>query len=129
MDRQLKFKLRKELPGILAWAVDGCLLWQREGLKPPESILAAGREYKNEMDVLKSFLDERCGEGGEAAAGELFKAYAAWAQAGSENQMSGTKFGREMAKRYQRRKSGGWIYVGLHLRREGQAYYGSAENG
>ncbi len=27
---------QEELPGILAWAVEGCLLWQQEGLEPPE---------------------------------------------------------------------------------------------
>lgn len=120
MDRQLKFKLRRELPGILAWAVEGCLLWQREGLMPPESVMAACGEYKSEMDVLKSFLEECCKEGGEASAADLFKAYTEWAQAGSELRMSRTKFGREMTKRYQRRKSGGWLYVGLHMRGEDQ---------
>jgi putative DNA primase/helicase len=122
MDRQLKFKLRKELPGILAWAVDVCLLWQREGLTPPESVLAAGREYKSEMDILASFLEECCGEGGEANAGELFKAYIEWAQAGNEYQMSSTKFGREMAKRYQKKRSGAWYYTGVHLRKECRHY-------
>jgi putative DNA primase/helicase len=72
------------------------------------------------MDVLASFLDECCVKGGEASASELFKAYTAWAQEGNEYQMSGTKFGREMAKRYQRRKSGGWLYTGLHLRCQAQ---------
>ena len=129
MDRQMKFKLRKELPGILAWAVDGCLLWQREGLKQPESVLAAGREYKTEMDVLASFLDDCCEAGGEAKAGDLFKAYAIWAQAGNEYQMSSTKFGREMTKRYLRRKSGGWLYVGLHLRKGDLPCHVSGGNG
>ena len=129
MDRQLKFKLRKELPGILAWAVDGCLLWQREGLKQPESVLSAGREYKSEMDVLASFLDDCCEAGGEAKAGDLFKAYAVWALAGNEYQMSSTKFGREMTKRYQRRKSGDWLYIGLHLRKGDLPCHASGANG
>jgi putative DNA primase/helicase len=34
-DRDLLVKLRAELPGILRWAVEGCLDWQRNGLKPP----------------------------------------------------------------------------------------------
>ena len=33
--KMLKHKLKKEAPGILNWAVQGCLLWQREGLGMP----------------------------------------------------------------------------------------------
>ena len=29
--------LRQELPGILNWAIEGCLLWQAEGLNAPAS--------------------------------------------------------------------------------------------
>ncbi|WPG23491.1 phage/plasmid primase, P4 family [Enterococcus faecium] len=32
-DKNLKFKLQTELQGILKWAIDGCLLWQRKGFK------------------------------------------------------------------------------------------------
>jgi hypothetical protein len=31
-DHELADRLRAELPGILAWAIEGCLSWQREGL-------------------------------------------------------------------------------------------------
>jgi putative DNA primase/helicase len=31
-DRHLKTVLRGELPGILMWALRGCLLWKQEGL-------------------------------------------------------------------------------------------------
>jgi putative DNA primase/helicase len=116
VDKQLKFKLRQELPGILAWAVDGCLLWQREGLKPPLSVTDASKEYKTEMDVLASFLDECCDDGGEVGAGELFKAYIGWAKEGNEYEMSSTKFGREMQKRYLRKRANGSFFIGLHLR-------------
>jgi putative DNA primase/helicase len=37
-DKDLPDKLRRELPGILAWAVQGCLDWQREGLGMPEPV-------------------------------------------------------------------------------------------
>ncbi len=115
-DKQLRYKLRQELPGILAWAVDGCLLWQREGLRPPASVLAASKEYKTEMDVLSTFLEECCEDGGEVSAGDLYKAYSTWAKEGNEYEMSSTKFGREMQKRYQRRRTNGVFYIGLHLR-------------
>ena len=60
VDKHLKYKLREELPGILKWAVDGCLLWQREGLVQPEAIQSATNQYKSEMDVIGSFLAACC---------------------------------------------------------------------
>jgi putative DNA primase/helicase len=122
MDKQLKFKLRQELPGILSWAVDGCLLWQREGLKSPPAVEDACKEYKTEMDVLASFLDECCDEEGEVSAGDLYHAYITWAKEGNEYEMSSTKFGREMQKRYQKRRANGFFYIGLHLRKEYKPY-------
>lgn len=116
IDRKLRFKLREELPGILAWAVEGCLLWRREGLKQPQSIIDANREYKGEMDVLSAFIDACCVEGGEADAGELFRAYIEWAKESNEYEMSSTRFGREMAKKYDKRKTmTGYMYTGIRL--------------
>ncbi|PLS83054.1 MAG: hypothetical protein CYG60_22800, partial [Actinobacteria bacterium] len=40
-DPRLPEKLQAELPGILAWAVRGCLDWQRDGLAEPEEVKAA----------------------------------------------------------------------------------------
>src|ERR1017187_1284583 len=34
-DPELTEKLKAEYPGILQWAIEGCLMWQREGLNPP----------------------------------------------------------------------------------------------
>ncbi|MHC1785455.1 MAG: phage/plasmid primase, P4 family [Christensenellales bacterium] len=116
IDRQLKHKLREELPGILAWAVDGCLMWRREGLKQPKSVLDASKEYRSEMDVLAAFTDACCLSHGEVDAGELFRAYIEWAKEGNEYEMSSTKFGREMGKRYERRVYlGKKIYIGVSL--------------
>ena len=49
-DKTLKAKLLEELPGILAWAVEGCLRWQRDGLGMCESVQAATSEYRAESD-------------------------------------------------------------------------------
>ncbi len=42
----------RELPGIFNWAVEGCLMWQREGLNPPADIQKATMEYRKEMDII-----------------------------------------------------------------------------
>lgn len=117
VDKKLKFKLRQELSGILKWMVDGCLLWQREGLNPPQSVLAASKEYKTEMDVLATFIEECCEAGGETDSGDLFRAYIQWAKEANEYEMSSTKFGREMAKRYSKRSTTkARYYEGICLR-------------
>ncbi|UTR05419.1 phage/plasmid primase, P4 family [Alkalihalobacillus sp. LMS6] len=60
IDRRLPQKLEAEMPGILAWAVEGCLLWQREGLEQPQSIKKATQEYREDMDILGPFIAEKC---------------------------------------------------------------------
>ncbi len=34
-DKDLGSKLNEKLPGILNWAIRGCLDWQQQGLNPP----------------------------------------------------------------------------------------------
>jgi putative DNA primase/helicase len=47
-------------PAILAWAVQGCLAWQRDGLGVPPAVEAATEAYRAEMDPLRDFLLECC---------------------------------------------------------------------
>jgi putative DNA primase/helicase len=60
VDPHLVEKLKAEWPGILAWAIDGCLEWQRVGLKPPEAVAAATETYLESEDVLGAWLEEKC---------------------------------------------------------------------
>jgi putative DNA primase/helicase len=45
-DKRLAEKLQSELPGILRWAVEGCLAWQQEGLEPPLVVKRATGDYR-----------------------------------------------------------------------------------
>jgi putative DNA primase/helicase len=60
VDPDLPSKLEAELPGILAWAVKGCLDWQRYGLKEPEVVTTATASYRHEQDILGDFLEDCC---------------------------------------------------------------------
>jgi len=59
-DLGLVDKLRAELPGILNWAIQGCLEWQAKGLQPPRAVEKATQSYRAEMDVLQEWIDECC---------------------------------------------------------------------
>ena len=60
-DQHLQQKLLAERDGILAWAVQGCMDWQRLGrLEPPQQVLDATDEYFEEEDAIGEFLDEDC---------------------------------------------------------------------
>lgn len=58
-DPELPEKLREEWPGILRWAIEGCLLWQREGLAAPASVTDASTEYLESEDSLGEWLKDR----------------------------------------------------------------------
>jgi putative DNA primase/helicase len=59
-DKTLPQRLTAELPGILNWALRGCLAWQETGLKPPESVKNRTEEYRQEVDHFARFIAERC---------------------------------------------------------------------
>ena len=62
-DPQVKATLRDPAQSgaaILAWAVEGCLAWQRERLQVPEAVKRATAAYRSEMSVFDQFLEERC---------------------------------------------------------------------
>lgn len=94
-DRDLGEKLRAELPGILLWAVAGCLEWQASGLREPEAVRAATREYREEENDVGQFVAECCelDDAAATAASELYAAYKRWA---NERPMNPTQFGRRL---------------------------------
>jgi putative DNA primase/helicase len=52
--------LKGEWPGILRWAVEGCLDWQRNGLGQPKIVVDATADYFAEQDVLTQWIEECC---------------------------------------------------------------------
>ena len=116
VDKNLPHKLKAEMTAIFKWIVDGCMLWQQEGLKMPRAVLESVREYRREMDVISAFINDCCNESGSVAAKTLYAAYAQWADDNNEYCMSNTKFGIEIAKRFAKTKtSKGFFYSGISL--------------
>jgi putative DNA primase/helicase len=100
-DRHLSEKLRAELPGILAWAVRGCLEWQQHGLGEPEEVRAATAAYRADMDVLGDFLRDRCvtEKGAHVSSVTLYQAYDAWAHGAGERAVSRRIFALRLIER------------------------------
>jgi putative DNA primase/helicase len=125
-DRHLLSKLRAELPGILAWAVEGCRLWQRDGLGDPEAVAEATQQYRDESDTFGEFLTACCqvNPAGHVLAGALFTAYETWTRQSGVETLRKDAFVKLMSERNMPSKTmriGGRpqrVYHGLVLRPE-----------
>ena len=119
-DKQLKEKLMNELPGILNWAIEGCLEYQRHGLNPPQGILAASKAYMAEMDLVNQFVEETCEveAGSKVRLKELYGRYIEWSKIRGTHILGCKKFQQELKVHgYNYRNStGNQVYVfGLRL--------------
>ena len=94
-DKHLQQKLLAERDGILAWAVQGCLEWQRVGrLDPPQRVVEATEEYFEAEDALGRWLEERClrAPNAKSLTAELFNDWKQWAESAGEFMGSQKRF-------------------------------------
>jgi putative DNA primase/helicase len=85
---------RAEWSGILRWAIEGCLEWQRIGLQPPKAVTAATEAYLESEDAIVTWIDE-CGQRNASAwhsRTELYESYAEWAGKNGEYVVSRKRF-------------------------------------
>ncbi|WP_078392050.1 phage/plasmid primase, P4 family [Shouchella patagoniensis] len=120
VDRRLPQKLEAEMPGILAWAVEGCLMWQKEGLEHPKSIKQATQAYREDMDIMGPFLDEKCivADAAEVEAKELYNEYKDFCFKNGEFELKNRAFYRLLESRGFKKKKGAknkTYFVGLAL--------------
>ncbi len=116
-DKKLGDKLKAELPGIMNWALAGCLEWQRGGLADPPEVLAATADYRTAEDRLGEFITERCQINTEfrVKITALYNSFKQWAVANGERELSSTAFGRAISERGYERDAGRRWYLGLDL--------------
>lgn len=120
-DTGLAAKLEREADGILAWLVEGCLRWQREGLGLPDEVAQATDGYRKEMDSIGAFIDELCvvASKAETSSKNLYGAYQRWCEDAGEQSLSQKRLGLQLAERgfesgrdsYTNRKK--WVGIGL----------------
>ena len=118
-DALLREKLERELPGILAWAVQGCLDWQTDGLKSARTVETATLEYRQESDQAGRFIKDRChlqlGERTPAKA--LYDAFVLWCASHCEKPLATNQFAVKLEERGLAGKRGrsGIVYLGVAL--------------
>lgn len=119
IDKNLKAKLKAELPLIMKWAVDGAIRWQKEGLKIPKVVAEATKEYRFEMDLLSRFMEEYVivDKTSKIKANELYNYYCDWCEENNEYISSATKFGKDMKNKIPDKQifSDGTYYMGVKL--------------
>jgi putative DNA primase/helicase len=128
-DERLPDKLRAELPGILNWAIEGCLEWQHGGLQAPAAVIEATSSYRQEQDHVGRFLADCCelGDDRSVAAKDLRTAYETWCDENGERPWSAKAIGAQLTDRgcesmkLGRANTKTWVHVGL-LDAEGPAY-------
>ena len=115
-DKHLQDKLFKELPGILNWAIKGCLDWQKHQLCEPKVVTDAVTNYRQEMDVIGQWVDECCQVGmqHECKAGEAYSSYKFWSEQNGYKPMAAGTFGRDFGDRFRKiKRNDGNYFVGF----------------
>jgi putative DNA primase/helicase len=120
-DLSLRDKINSELPGILAWAVRGCLEWQRMGLDPPGCVLDSVTGYQREQDIIEDFIEACChvDPGNETLltpADDLYRSFKTWYQEFHRAKTpTSTWFGRKLGKKFKRVRGRVRFYQGIGL--------------
>ena len=120
-DPLLTEKLLAERDGIMAWALEGCLLWQRQGITQPKSVSDATEEYFEAEDAMGRWLSERCnfGPNQKALTAMLFNDWKQWAELSGEYVGTQRRFSDALlAKRFDKWRNSMGIrgYLGLDLK-------------
>jgi len=117
-DTGLVDALKAELPGILAWAIKGCLDWQKKGLAPPSIVTKATDEYFAAQDSLAEWLGERCERqrAFDTSTRTLFTDWKTWATVRGEDAGTEKRFSDAMQRYAAKKKTNrGMVFEGLRL--------------
>lgn len=120
-DGNLGEKLKAEWPGILQWAIEGCLAWQHEGLNQPKAVIDATKEYFVEEDALARWIEERTErkEGFSESSTALWEDWKEWADSTGEFAGKQKQFSLTLEARGYRKERGnkGQRFFGIVLRK------------
>jgi putative DNA primase/helicase len=120
VDPNLMEKLRAEYPGILAWAVRGCLSWQQHGLPMPSVIREGSERWRGFADVIKRFVQDCCELDAQAqvAASAIYERYEVWCSDNKETAQSQAGFKSKLMELdlTQQHKRTGNVWQGIRIK-------------
>ena len=105
---------------LLAWAVQGCQNWQREGLATPDAVKAYTEEYRQESDIIGEWIGACCERNKHVAAtsAELHASYAPWVESRREKPLGAKNFTKALRDHGLQDDHGrnGTVWYGITLR-------------
>lgn len=99
-DKGLFNRLKPEWPGILNWAVEGCIEWQQIGLAAPGVVCAATEDYLQQQDAIGQWIEECCVTGRTrwGIGANLWSSWKAWSDASREELGSRNEFSQALSE-------------------------------
>ena len=93
-DKRLADRLFSELPGILEWAMQGCIEWREIGLAPPASVLESTQAYREDNDSIGQWIETACSLEPKlrTSTKDLYDSYREWCDISSIEPLHNTKF-------------------------------------
>ncbi len=105
---------------VLTWLVEGCRMWQSEGLGEPIEVKEAIQAYRESQDVLHDYLGENCliKKSESIAVSDLYKNYMEWCKTNDIVAIGKTNFGNRVKEKgidTQRGTANRLIWRGIRL--------------
>lgn len=121
-DPDLLDDLKAERDGILSWMVEGCLMWQADGLASPKAVRQATDSFRGQSDHVGRFIGECCeqADGVFVAKGELYTAYKLWCSREGEEPLAKNTLSTRISQQGIKSKStkACRMWIGIELREE-----------
>lgn len=101
VDGDLPNKLKAEHAAILRWMIEGFKAWKVQGLAAPAAVTGASAKYRQEMDLLGDFVEERCEVNSLLSAenAPLYASYVEWARDNGLRPRSHKWFSQELQRK------------------------------
>lgn len=101
-----KFKQEEMLSGIFNWLIVGYHMIKSEGLTTTQSVNTATQEYREESDIIGTFLTETTYEDKERKirTSAIYEVYKGWAKDNGYYALNNKNFVSEIRKRYEVRR-------------------------